>query len=277
MNFWRYRQLHHFFERHGHTIRDPLSLTPFEQLFVQEEPVTHMVSELYKLLGSAAQLPKPIYIRKWERDLGTEFTDVQLSHLYYLTHSSSIDSKVQETNFKIMSRWYRVPEDLARIYPTRSDLCWRGCGHKGTLTHIWWNCPKIVPFWTDIKDQIKVITGIEVPLSPMHFLLHIPPISLKQYKKNILPHLLNVARRLLPIYWRQSKVPTREDWIKGVSAVREAEEWLATCRGSRERFLGIWAPWSEYTTDSRDIPSSLDIALLELADPTLRARRQSRP
>lgn len=104
MNFWRYRQLHHFFEVHGHSIRDPSSLTPFERLFVEKEPIPHIISELYRLLGSAAHQSKPAYIRRWERDQGQELTDSQLTHLYHHIHLSSIDSKAQETNYKIISR-----------------------------------------------------------------------------------------------------------------------------------------------------------------------------
>lgn len=135
MNFWWYRQLHHFFETHGHSIRDPSSITSLEQLFLDDKPIPHMVSELYRLLGSAIRKPKHAYIRRWEKDLGHELTETQLTHLYQLIHSSFIDSKTQKSNYKILSHWYQVPEDLVRIYPSGSELCWRGCGHRGTLIH----------------------------------------------------------------------------------------------------------------------------------------------
>lgn len=123
MNFWRHRQLHHFFEVHGSSLRDIVSPTYFEVLFIADEPVPHMVLELYQLLGSSSSVAKPIYIRAREKDLLLEFTDTQLIQLYQLTHSSSIDSKMQETNYKILSQWYRVPTDLAQIYPSTSELC----------------------------------------------------------------------------------------------------------------------------------------------------------
>lgn len=63
-----------------------------------------MVSELYQLLSSIASESKPIYVPAWERDLGLELTVAQLTHLYQLTHFSSIDSKTQETNYTILFR-----------------------------------------------------------------------------------------------------------------------------------------------------------------------------
>lgn len=85
MDFWHYRQLHHFFKTQGDSIRDVSSLTPFERLFIAEEPISHMVSELYQLLSSASPAVKPSYIRAWERDLEVVFTPTQLTSLYQLT------------------------------------------------------------------------------------------------------------------------------------------------------------------------------------------------
>lgn len=183
-----------------------------------------------------------------------------------------MESKTHETNYKLLSRWYRVPADLARIYPLVSDQCWRECGHRGTLLHIWWECPLIRPYWTDIKSLIREILDLDIPLSPAYFLLHVPRIPISRYKKSALPHLLNAARRLLPIYWKQARVPSREDWIKKVNDIREAEHWIATCRGKVERFEAIWGPWKDYMSDSDQISSSLDLALLKLAEPSLRSR-----
>lgn len=179
LDFWRYRQLHHFFKTQENAIWDISALTPFEHLFIVEEPAPHMIIEFYQLLSSAASTVKPPYVRAWERDLETVFTPAQLSSLYQLTRSSSIDSKTQELNYKILLRWYRIPADLTRTYSSISDQCWRGCGHRGTLLHSWWECPVFRPYWEDIKSQIKEITGIDIPLSAIHFLLHIPPMPEK--------------------------------------------------------------------------------------------------
>lgn len=147
----------------------------------------------------------------WERDLILEFTTDQLTHLYQLIHSSSIDPKTLETNYKILSCWYQVPADLARIYPFTPEHCWRGCGNRAMLHHLWWDCPVIRPFWVDIRSQIKDILGLDIPLSPVHFDLHIPPMPISQSKKSVLPYLLNAAKCLLTIYWKRAQVPGREE------------------------------------------------------------------
>lgn len=113
MDFWHHKQLSHFFATQGQFISATSQLTPSELLFAMEEPTPHVISELYQLLGSAASKTKSVYIREWERDLGREFSEVQLAPLYHLTHSSFTESRTQETNYKILTRWYRVPAALS--------------------------------------------------------------------------------------------------------------------------------------------------------------------
>lgn len=157
--------------------------------------IPHSISMLYGMLQALEPKGKSVYIREWERDLQHVFTETQLEHFFFcLTHSSSVDTKMQEKGFKILSHWYGVPSKLARIYPAPLDACWRECGHRGTFLHIWRECPKLQPYWQGIRSQIKVILNIELPDSPMELLLHVPTIPLSHYRKSVLPHLLNAAR-----------------------------------------------------------------------------------
>lgn len=202
---------------------------------------------LYDLLQSLNNEGKPRYIGEWERDLQHAFTKTQLDQLYRLMHSSSVDTKMQENSYKVLTRWYRVPFKLAKIYPSTSDTCWRGCGLRGTFLHIWWECPRLRPFWLDVHAQIKSILDVELPDSPLESLLHVPATPLSQYRKSVLPHLLNAARRLIPIYWKKPQIPTRTEWINLVNSIMAAEEWMTKCRDRHEKFYSCWATWIHYS------------------------------
>lgn len=130
----------------------------------------------------------------------------------------------------------------------------------------------MVPFWKDVKEQVKEILGLDIPCYPGHFLLYIPPMPLSHYKKSALPHLLNAAKRILPIYWKRVQVPSREEWVGRVNEIREAEDWIATCKGTRDKLANIWSLWLDHVSGPAQVPSSLDMALLELAEPALSHR-----
>lgn len=63
--------------------------------------IPHSISVLYGMF--LENRGKPIFIREWERDLQHVFTEVQLDHLYRLTHTSSVDTKMQESGFKLLT------------------------------------------------------------------------------------------------------------------------------------------------------------------------------
>lgn len=106
------------------------------------------------------------------------------------------------------------------------------------------------------------------------FLLHIP---LSHYKHSALPHLLNAAKRLILIHWKSLRIPSELDWLGKVTKIMEAKEWVATCKGTRERFDAIWASWWNYFSGQAPVSSSLDIALLTLAGPTFGQLVQAKP
>lgn len=147
-DFWRYRQLADFVAIRHRNSQIRSNLTEFERLWGANDLLPHLISVPYKMLEATKSSPKPFFVKEWERELQCKFTDEQLHHLYHLTHTSSVDSKTQENNYKLLTRWYRVPSSLARIYPSTSDRYWRGCGMRRTLLHIWWECPLLTPFWS---------------------------------------------------------------------------------------------------------------------------------
>lgn len=192
---------------------------------------------------------------EWEHELQCEFTEEQLQHLYQLTHSSSIDNKTQENNYKLLTRWYHVPMTLSLIYSPASDLCWRDCGQRAMFLHMWWECPEIRSFWEDIRDHIAEVLEIDLPFLLLH--LHIIKVVLSL----IYLMQLNVSYQ----FTERAHVPSLGDCFRKATEVMEAEEWIATCKGTQGSFDSIWASCGQYITWSKTV-SSLDIALLALAD-----------
>uniref|UniRef100_A0A3B1IGU5 Uncharacterized protein n=1 Tax=Astyanax mexicanus TaxID=7994 RepID=A0A3B1IGU5_ASTMX len=48
----------------------------------------------------------------------------------------------------------------------------RGCKREeGTLIHMFWSCPCVVPFWKSITEHLSNITNVNIPLSPRLMIL----------------------------------------------------------------------------------------------------------
>lgn len=134
----------------------------------------------------------------WERELNRSISSEDWSKSFLLTHKPTSSSKAQELHFKILLRWYRVPSLLPSIYPNTSNLCWRCSGAKGIMTHVWWDCPAIQPFWTKVIDVIHNITGLNLSNDPASLLLFMIPLSISALRSSLVSFLLTAAKIIMP-------------------------------------------------------------------------------
>lgn len=134
--------------------------------------MSHTLLINYELLNTPAETHPLNCAWEWERELGKPFSTIQRQHILRFMHESSSCMKTQETNFKIFTRWYRMPVKLKRIFPDSSDLCWRCQKDRGTMVHIFWNCPKLKNVWTEVRRIHQIFTDCTIPEDPAFFLLH---------------------------------------------------------------------------------------------------------
>lgn len=147
----QYQQLSSFYNRLNAKHRVRAKLFPFEKMCLQESPPTKTLSFVYSMLCEerTKQFPPP-YQNKWESDLGHPISSEDWRIIFALTHRSSISGYTQEKNFKVLSRWYKTPDILHKIYPSVPDICWRCNNAPGSYFHIWWACPEVSSFWQSV-------------------------------------------------------------------------------------------------------------------------------
>lgn len=122
--FWSAAQIHHFL----HSIPNPqiyTQLTSFEEYCSGTDPLPQVLSKTYALLNTPPRQPPLPCIAKSETDLSHTFTETQKQNMIRFSLKSSQCTKIQETNFKILTRWYLTPSRLHAIFPDTPNYCWR--------------------------------------------------------------------------------------------------------------------------------------------------------
>lgn len=171
LTFWNAVQIHHFLQ----SIPDPHSfdgqLTTFEEYFSDEGSLPQVLSKTYALLNTSPEQSQLPYLSKWETDLHRTFTAPQKENMIRFSLKSSLCTKIQETNLKILMRWYLTPSQLHTIFPNTPEHCWRCQRATGTMLHIFWTCPKLTGFWTAVRANSQ---KFRLPNSPQPGFLPIP-------------------------------------------------------------------------------------------------------
>lgn len=193
---WRYLQLRHFVEKQPHPIRYGEDHTPLERLYMREKSKND-IARIYKILSARDDLDVPPYIKKWENELGSRRNKDTMHKIMKLTHSSVVNLKMVEMNYKCLARWYTTPDKTSIFQPEKSSECWRGCKAIGTKAHLWWDCPTIKKYCKEVLQLLKEITNKEIPADPWICLSHGVDSSVKQYKTSVIPTLINVAKGLI--------------------------------------------------------------------------------
>ncbi|CAI9591210.1 unnamed protein product, partial [Staurois parvus] len=130
---WRYGQLKHFVGSLPMPLRKKEDWNPFEHVLDTRGDGKHGITKIYKILTGAT---RQLFLEKWEMDLEVIIDERKQKKIYSLIHGN-VNMKETEMNYKCLVRWYITPNVVHKISGDNSPLCWRGCGERGTMIHLW--------------------------------------------------------------------------------------------------------------------------------------------
>uniref|UniRef100_A0A8C5R1N4 Reverse transcriptase domain-containing protein n=1 Tax=Leptobrachium leishanense TaxID=445787 RepID=A0A8C5R1N4_9ANUR len=249
---FHYAQVGHFLDRISQRHHLGRQLTTFEGLCCRTRPFSHGLSILYSLLRMASSDVPPPYMGKWESILDIALSEEQWSRICDLPHHCSSSSKAQETAYKVLSLWYRTPDVVSRYCPLVPAPCWR-CGEEiGTMLHIWWDCPIIRPFWARIYEILSRFVEPPPAFSPAALLLHHNEYPVSFYKRSLAIRILNTAKALIPLYWKQCICPPLSLWYSRMEELHSIESLMFSASDRLAQYSTIWSLWV-LLSSSRDV------------------------
>ena len=246
IDLWRRNQLRTYIGSLKIRVEDIGVPSKFEEICLKREPMRHMLSYMYNLINEANAPQELVFIQAWERDLDIKFSETQKNKIFSFTHKASMASRYHEGGYKVLTRWYRTPMILNRIFPNTSKICWRCQKEEGTMIHMFWSCQKLKEFWNMVSGITREITGVNLGDRPAAYLLFDIPMSLEKYKQSLLRHLLTAAKACIPILWKSTAIPTRSQWLSRINEIQLMENLTMGIREREEEYRRTWTPYSEY-------------------------------
>ncbi|CAH2299463.1 Hypothetical predicted protein [Pelobates cultripes] len=224
-------------------------LTTFESLATSRTLQKKHITTFYNLLQAQDNEQIPTYTKAWENDLGITLTQSEWGKIFTNISKSSINTTIQESNYKRISRWHLAPTRSYRFSPNTSRVCWRCTTEIGSPGHLWWTCIIIQNYWEKICSLINIITGYELPTSPETLVFMLYPSPLAKSTRVLINHMLTAANGLIPTKWKQSNPPTIREWLAKVEAIRQMEELSHSLNGTYDKYVFAWSPWDKFIKD----------------------------
>lgn len=191
---WIYFQVCSYLKHTSRKSNLSRQMTELESVGLEGKPLPKVTSLSYAWIEDYCGPCGDRFRESWSEALGIPISCKQWQRACIFTHECSLSTRTQETAYKLLNHWYTTPVKLHSWFPLAPDTCWHCQTDKGTLFHIWWQCPLLSPFGSKVREIISQITETK--------LLHITDFSFKKYKNSLSKHLLNADKSLIPHFWK---------------------------------------------------------------------------
>ncbi len=122
-----------------------------------------LISTIYcKIISLTSSPLDSLHLKQiWEQDLGIDIPEDQWKNILGLIHSLSICARHALIQCKVLHRAHFTNAKLAKIFPNRSVACNRCKQSPADHIHMFWSCPRLMDYWSDIfRTLSQALKGV---------------------------------------------------------------------------------------------------------------------
>ena len=147
--------------------------------------------------------------------MGITISDDHWARILDRVHSSSICAGHGRLQCKVLHKAHFTNARLAKIFPNRSDACERCRQSPAGHVRMFWTCPQLTSFWSNIFDTLNQVLNCNLGPNPLTALFGITPdLCLPATSQCVIAFTTLLARRAILLKWKQASPDDR--WIQDV-------------------------------------------------------------
>lgn len=251
-DFYRYLQLRHHFDKDIKILKEgDRDLINIVSDAYKGKVHKKVVSRIYLCLQSNKKMSTSYVKCNWEKEANITLTEDEWLNICEVNSSTTSSGKWREFAWKNIIRFFITPR-RKYLQTGRTELghCWRHCNNvMADHNHIFWCCPVIQHYWSDVVKEINSILGFDIEHNFQTVYLCNLPTDLTSQDKYLLKILLTAGKKPITRKWLNRQPPTVGEWSATVRDIHEMEMLTFSLRMNRNKAQKYWSKWLLYVNE----------------------------
>ena len=236
---YRHMQIHHYYQNEvkAQSMEEQSGVT---QMFIKaynSESTRRIIGNLYSSILLIKNYSTDYIKQKWERELDAAISQEEWTTIIHTQMSTTNSQCWRNFCWKNLVRFFITPKIKSKQTGHQTQ-CWRLCGQlMADHTHIFWSCPALQPFWTQVQATTRRILGFDMDFSCLSFYLGNIPKDLQNRDEYLLKIFMVASKKAITRRWLLREPPTLNQWVSIVNDI---------LRLQKEKGKDFWAKWVTY-------------------------------